>query len=94
MNPDEITVWLTDNALTTGICKKTARISNIDISGKTIYVQIGKYTGAYFHGQGIEWHRTESSAIARADEMRKAKIASLKKQIANLKKLKFEREEK
>lgn len=38
----------------------------------------------HFHGEGREWHRTKSSAIKRADEMRHKKIASLKKQIAAL----------
>jgi len=36
-----------------------------------------------------EWHRTEESALQRAEEMRKAKIASLQKQIAKLEKTTF-----
>lgn len=40
-----------------------------------------------FHGN--EWHRTREEAVARAEQMRAAKIASLKKQIAKLEKLSF-----
>jgi hypothetical protein len=43
-----------------------------------------------FVGEGTEWHRTRAAAVARAKEMRKAKIASLKKQIARLEALKWE----
>jgi hypothetical protein len=37
-----------------------------------------------------EWHRTPEVAIARANEMRLKKIASLKKQIAKLENMTFE----
>lgn len=42
------------------------------------------------HGDGRQWHRTREAAEARAEQMRQAKIASLKKQIAKLEKMTFE----
>lgn len=36
-----------------------------------------------------EWHRTREGAVAKAEEMRVARIASLEKQIAKLRKLRF-----
>ena len=42
---------------------------------------------------GKDWHRTPESALARAEEMRKAKIASLKKSIAKLEAMTFSVEE-
>jgi hypothetical protein len=76
MSPDKITVWRTEYTYPDGImfCEE---IVSADISSTK------------YHSEGIEWHRTESSAIARAEEMRLAKIASLKKQIAKLEKMKF-----
>lgn len=42
--------------------------------------------GTYFHGEGNDWHRTAEAAIARAEEMRVKKLASLRKQLAKLEK--------
>jgi hypothetical protein len=44
---------------------------------------------AYFHGEGTEWHKTKESAIARAEQMRLARIMSFRKAIMKLKSLKF-----
>ena len=44
----------------------------------------------YLHGEGKEWHRTRESAAARAEVMRKAKIASVRKQLARLEALRFD----
>ncbi len=43
----------------------------------------------YYHDEGRDWHRTPEAASARAETMRVAKIASLKKQIAKVEKLTF-----
>ncbi len=40
-----------------------------------------------------DWHTTPESAIARAEEMRTRKLASLKKQIAKLEAMTFSAEE-
>ena len=45
----------------------------------------------YLHGN--DWHTTPEAAIARAEEMRTKKIASLKKQIAKLEAMTFSAEE-
>lgn len=39
---------------------------------------------------GIYWHRSKKGALLRAEEMRQKKIASLKKQIEKLEKMKFD----
>ena len=44
----------------------------------------------YLHGEGKEWHRTRESAVARAEVMRKAKIDSIRKQLARLEALRFD----
>lgn len=43
----------------------------------------------FFHGEGRVWHRTLESAVAQAEEMRAAKIASLEKAIKKMKALEF-----
>ena len=78
---EKITAWVTKRALTSGIEK---------IDGKFSY----RYKDAFFYGvhgsaYGDEWHRTEAEAVARAEQMRVNRIASLEKQIAKLKKLSF-----
>ena len=45
--------------------------------------------GDHETAHGNDWHRTEADAVARAEQMRVKKIASLEKQIAKLKKLSF-----
>lgn len=44
----------------------------------------------YLHGEGKERHRTRKDAAARAEVMRKAKIASVRKQLARLEALRFD----
>ena len=48
--------------------------------------------GSLFLHRG-DWHTTPEAAIARAEEMRTKKIASLKKQIAKLEAMTFSAEE-
>jgi hypothetical protein len=43
----------------------------------------------HFHGEGKDWHRIPESAVARAEQMRASKIASLKAQIGRLQKRQF-----
>ncbi len=76
-------VWITKYALTKGIQQETAKEGNLTESGSLSY-------GVYGWAPEGDWHRTESSALAKAEQMRLAKIASLKKQIAKLDKLRFE----
>lgn len=77
-------VWITKYALTTGIFEMTAEITE---HGSAYDMHSSFPT--YYHGEGKEWHKTKESAIARAEEMRQKKIASLKKQIEKLEGIKF-----
>lgn len=78
-------VWITKYALTTGIFEMTAEITE---HGSAYDMHSSFPT--YYHGEGKEWHKTKESAIARAEEMRHKKIASLKKQIEKLEGMKFD----
>lgn len=82
MNPT-ITAWITKYALTAGI--KEMRVQHCISTSASM---VGR-NGQYFHGEGKNWHRTEEGAIKRAEKMRIEKIASLRKQIAKLEKMKF-----
>lgn len=55
-----------------------------------IVQESGNIFPVYYHGDGKEWHKTKESAIAKAEEMRRKKIAILKKQIKALEGIKFE----
>ena len=76
-------VWITKYALTDGIIEEEAKLCSEDM----IKVE-GRYF-SYFHSEGKEWHRTEEAAKARAEEMRKKKIASLQKQLKKYEKMRF-----
>lgn len=76
-------VFITKYALTVGIEEM-----DVDLCEK--YPGMVKTTNSqFFHGEGKEWHRTLAGAIDRADEIRVAKIASLKKSIVKMEKLDF-----
>ena len=76
-------IWNTKYALTSGISEHEVKDDVHDG-----IVEIG--TCRYLHGEGREWHRTLKSAAIKAENMRIAKIDSLRKQIAKLEALKFE----
>ena len=82
MDDEHIKAWVTSYALTSGIRCVTGRVCHSIDSGMLAY-------GTYGNAHGNDWHRDPVAAIARAEEMRKAKIASLKKQIAKLEKMVF-----
>lgn len=89
VRPDDefITGWVTKYALTSGIQKMDLEVCH------SVSSNMAKSSGrhlSHFHGEGRHWHRTLESAVKRAEEMRWAKIASLKKSIARLEKMKFE----
>lgn len=71
------TYFVTKWALTQGILKLHLRDSH------TPSMKCSDFCG-FFHGEGKEWHRDAASAVAHANKMRLAKIASLKKSIAKL----------
>ena len=76
-------VWITKYALTAGIYQE-----EVERTERGVW----KDNGPQRCGQGFyanAWHETSESAVARAEKMRAAKIASLEKQIAKLRKLNF-----
>lgn len=85
MNSEVFTAYITKYALSGGILKKEVKLEHN--TGSMVVALDNGYS--FYHGEGREWHRTKESAVARAEEMRVAKIASLKKQIAKLEKLSF-----
>lgn len=80
---ERFVAYVTKFALTSGIWSGEVEL-NSDISDTMVSV-----IGAYQHYHSNDWHRTEAAAKARAEQMRKAKIVSLEKQIARLEALKF-----
>lgn len=87
-NEDQkITAYITKYALSSGkILKIDARLF---CNGSSIaYRTDGSMYDQYAHGS--DWHHTLPGAIAKANEMRIKKIASLKKQIAKLEAMRFE----
>lgn len=79
---ERITAWVTKYALTNGILLEKGEVCNYTSGTMFSY-------GTFGHAHGNDWHRTPEAAIARAEEMRKKKIESLKKQIAKLEKMTF-----
>lgn len=83
-------VYVTKYALTTGIQELEAETTSVE---GMICIPADRSKGwtlkQLFHGQGREWHTDREAAIARADEMRKAKIASVKRQLAKLEAMTF-----
>lgn len=80
-------VWVSKYALTTGIFE----VENCEItsSGKGV---MWKDDGCFWqsvYGLGREYHTSQEDAFIRAEAMRLDRIASLRKQIAKLEKLKF-----
>lgn len=75
-------IWNSKYALTEGLIEQEGE----EVSDSM--VKIGSLQ--YLHGEGKEWHRTRESAAARAEVMRKAKIASVRKQLARLESLRFD----
>lgn len=80
MNKETELVWISKYALSKGVFDAYLEIHN-DMACKW---------SEYYHGEGREWHRTKESALKRAEEMRVKKIASLRKQIEKLEKMRFE----
>lgn len=80
----KVTMWLSKFALTKGV---EERVGFIRIGEEDRFRTTEEWRS---HTIGKEAHTTRSAAVARADQMRLQKIASLEKQIEKLRKLKFE----
>ena len=70
--------------LVKGILEKDVEVTTI--SDKMVVENKGGYRQAYHKPY---WHTTKEEAIAHAEELRTRRIASLKKQIVSVEKLKF-----
>lgn len=79
MKDESITAWLTVYALSTGIQRVNARM--------TYCPTMIAYGNQYAHEP--DWYRTPEEALARAEAMRKAGIASHKKSLAKLEQMTF-----
>lgn len=78
-------VWISKFALTTGLYTAMAEL----LPGELAMVFGGHGTfDSCLRGEGLEWHRSREAAIVRADQLRDAKIASLRRQISKLKAIK------
>ena len=80
-------VYITKYALTQGIFEKEAKMCGTD--GRMINCDFDTNLGEYYFDEGKDWHRTLEGAIARAEEMRTKKVASLQKSLKKIKALKF-----
>ena len=87
MKNEDITAWVTKRALTTGIQKVIGSVRHETSSAMFSYP--AKDRGWYDVVHGNDWHRTPEAALARAEEMRKNKIAALRKSIAKLEAMMF-----
>lgn len=78
------TVWVAKYALTRGVFEREVKQRH----GRWVYVDVDG--GPFARGlAGPEWQETREAAITRAEEMKAAKIASLKRQIEKLEALEF-----
>ena len=82
MTREKITAWITRYALTSGIMVAEGEVCN-DISAEMFSY------GSMSPAHGNDWHRTPEAALTRAQEMRLAKIESVKKQLAKLERMTF-----
>ena len=79
-------IYVTRYALTTGI-QEFSEIEKETIHPTMVIVKDARGATQYFHGK--DWHRDRASAVWEAEQMRVRKIASLKKKIDFLEKLKL-----
>lgn len=84
MGKQILEVYVTRYALTKGIQKRT-----VELTHTTEMVVDSKERHLYYHGEGNEWHYTLKAAIKRANEMKKKKIETLKKQLRKIEALEF-----
>ena len=87
MKNENITAWVTKYALTDGIQKVSGTVRHETSSDMLSYIGSRYDLRECVHDN--DWHRTPEAALARAEEMRKNKIASLKKSIAMLEAMTF-----
>lgn len=82
MENETITAWVTQYVLSEGI-----KVVKGEVCHEISSTMLSWEPHGTAHGK--DWHRTPESALARAEEIRKAKIASLRKSIAKLETMTF-----
>lgn len=80
-------VWITRYALTSGIYEVEATIYERNPGMVSYRMPPGSFL-QFAHGK--DWHVMRETAVARAEEMKVAKIQSLEKQIKKVSKITFE----
>ncbi len=83
--------WITKYALTEGVSEIEGEIPDISPSMLCELQPDGRHSGRYFHGK--DWHRTYEDAQIRAEEMRAAKLESLRKALKKIESLSFKKGE-
>lgn len=83
-------VFVTKYALSDGIWESEARL----VKDGMVELKKGKdgipmRGGWYLHGEGREYCLDRQSAVSRAEQLRKAKVKSIEKQLAKVKAIKF-----
>jgi hypothetical protein len=86
-------IWNTKHALSQGVIEQDAEYVAEFVSDKYAVVKWPNGVTEYLYKEGKDWHRTRESALARADVMRKERIASLRNQIVRLEALNFEQQQ-
>ena len=81
------TAWITKYALTNGIQEAEGEVSSVSQRMFVVSRARAVTFDQCFHGE--DWHTTREAAIARAEKMRLARIASLKKSLIAMEKLSF-----
>ena len=81
MKDENIKAWITRYALTSGI-----HVVNAVVCHSVSSTMITYHAGT---AHGKDWHRTQTDALERAEEMRKQKIISLKKSLKKLEAIVF-----
>ena len=84
MKGKKIKAWITRYALTNGI-----KVVDAEVCENEQMISYGKSKYGLEFASGNDWHRTPAAALARAEEMRKTKIASMRKRIAEIEAMTF-----
>ena len=86
MEYEKIRAWVTKHALSDGIYMVEGDVCH---GIWTDMLKWGVKCGGTASAHGKDWHRTPEAALARAEEIRLARIESLKKSIRKLESLRF-----
>ena len=87
MSEKQFTAYISKYALTQGILKKHVELCST--SGNMVQV-VGARWAEYYHGEGVEWHRSLFGAVERAEVLRENKLRSLQKQKARIEAMVFD----